>query len=185
MIATSYFAPRARTPRFLVSPLLLPGASLLIAVMPKAARASVAKTDRASALSVNDMVARLRAGGLPIAAIAEIIKVERKTIYSWLDGVAPREAHAARIEMLFKLFNGGKVDLRTLYRVWNRKLEHGNSIREMLAAEYLSEPAIRDALALLSPAMARHAKRDADRRAPADGARYPVIDEMPEAHGVE
>jgi hypothetical protein len=48
--------------------------------------------------TVQDMVVSLRDNGLPISAIAEIAKVERKTVYSWLDGTDVRETNAARVE---------------------------------------------------------------------------------------
>jgi hypothetical protein len=171
-IAVGYFRDRySRPSRLMISPRLMPTASLLVVI----------KTETAPALSVKDMVTYLRGGGLPIAAIAEIVKVERKTVYSWLDGVEAREAHATRVETLFGLLAKNKIDLRSLYRVWNRTLEHGSSIRQMLTADFLSEPAIKDALNILGPALAKHSERDAVRRAPRDGARNPVIDDMPEA----
>lgn len=162
--------PYSKSPRLAINPRLMPTASLLVVV----------KNDATTPLSVKDMVAHLRDGGLPIAAIAEVAKVERKTVYSWLDGADAREIHASRVEVLFKLLGTGMVDLRSLYRVWNRTLEHGFSVRQMLTADFLSEPAIKDALRILGPAMAKHSERDAVRRVPRDGARNPAIDEMPE-----
>jgi hypothetical protein len=161
--------------RMMINRRLMPTASLLV----------VTKTETAPALSVKDMVTHLRDGGLPILAIAEIVKVERKTVYSWLDGVDAREAHARRVETLFEVLAKSKIDLRSLYRIWNRTLEHGCSIRQMLTADFLSERAIKDALNVLGPALAKHSEHDAVRRAPRDGARNPVIDEMPEAGLVE
>ena len=150
---------------------LIPAASMLVIVMEASALA----------LSLKDMVTKLRDGGLPIAAIAEVVKVERKTVYGWLDGVEPRELHAKRIETLYRLLGKYGTDLRSLYRVWNRNLEHGFSIRHFLTAEPISELSVEAALDHLRLAMERHSARDVARRSPRKGARNPVIDEMPVA----
>ena len=111
----------------------------------------------------------LRDNGLPISAIAEIAKVERK-IYSWLDGTDVRETNAARVETLFRLLDAAVIDYRSLHRVWNRNLSHGASVKD----EFLSEKAISDALNELAPAIKRHLDReDASRYAPS--ASNPVI----------
>ena len=142
---------------------------------------SVAAPKSAGVLRADEMVAQLRNGGLPVAAVAEILKVERKTVYAWLGGTYPHQANAARIETLYALLGDGKVDLRNFYRVWNRKLEHLGSVHDLLTADYLDEPAIRSALEVLRPAIARHAEHAASRRPSAPGSGYPVIDEMPGA----
>jgi hypothetical protein len=130
--------------------------------------------------TVQDMVVSLRDNGLPISAIAEIAKVERKTVYSWLDGTDVRETNAARVETLFSLLDAAGIDYRSLHRVWNRKLSHGASIKEFLCVELLSEKAISDALNELAPAIKRHWERE-DARRYSPSASNPVIDEMPVA----
>lgn len=132
-------------------------------------------------LTVQEMVKQLRDNGLPIAAIAEIAKVERKTVYSWLDGTGVRNANADRIEILYRILVTAAVDYRSLYRVWNRKLGHGSSIKQFLCAEHLSEVAISDALEELLPAIKRHSEREDVRRPAPDAKNNPVIDEMPVA----
>jgi hypothetical protein len=131
-------------------------------------------------LTVQDMIRSLRDNGLPISAIAEIAKVERKTVYSWLDGTDVRETNAARVETLFRSLDLAAIDYRGLHRVWNRKLSNGHSIKEFLCAEFLSEKAISDALTELSPAIKRHSERDGVRLS-APSTSNPVIDEMPVA----
>jgi hypothetical protein len=132
------------------------------------------------ALTVQDMIRSLRDNGLPISAIAEIARVERKTVYSWLDGTDVRETNAARVEILFRLLDVAAIDYRSLHRVWNRKLSHGTSIKEFLCVELPSEKAISDALNELAPAIKRHLERE-DARRYAPSASNPVIDEMPVA----
>jgi hypothetical protein len=85
-------------------------------------------------LTVQDMVMSLRDNGLPISAIAEIAKVERK-IYSWLDGTDVRETNAARVETLFRLLDAAVIDYRSLHRVWNRNLSHGASVKELRVSQ--------------------------------------------------
>jgi hypothetical protein len=131
-------------------------------------------------LTVQDMVRSLRDNGLPISAIAEIAKVERKTVYSWLDGTDVRETNAVRVETLFRSLDAAAIDYRSLYRVWNRRLSHGSSIKDFLCAECLSERAISDAMNELSPAIKRHSERDGVRRS-SPTASNPAIDEMPVA----
>jgi hypothetical protein len=153
----------------------LPSASLLL-------RAVKTETKVHAALTVPEMVRAFRDNGLPISAIAEIAKVERKTVYSWLDGgVEVRGSKAARVEALYRLLSGATSDYRSLYRVWNRKLDHAHSIKELLCASDLSEPAIRDALKELSPVIKRYSERDASRQPSTGPAINPLVDEMPEA----
>lgn len=152
----------------------VPSASLLV-------RAVETKSGADPVLTVVEMIRAFRDKGLPVAAIAEIAKVERKTVYSWLDGgVDVRGSKAARVETLYQLLNA-TTDYRSLYRVWNRKLDHNHSIKDLLCAADLSDPAIRDALRELAPAIQRYAERDASRRPPRSAAGNPIINEMPVA----
>lgn len=153
----------------------LPSASLLV-------RAVETEASAEAVLTVPEMIRAFRDNGLPVAAIAEIAKVERKTVYSWLDGgVDVRGSKAARVEALYRLLSAATADYRSLYRVWNRKLDHDHSIRDLLCTADLSEPAIQDALQELAPAIQRYAERDASRRPTGSAASNPIIDEMPVA----
>ncbi len=151
---------------------LVPRASLLYHV--RAETKPVSKV----VLTVQEMIETLRDNGLPISAIAEIARVERKTVYSWLEGTDVREANVARVETLFRLLNAAAIDYRSLHRVWNRKLSHGASIKQFLCADFLSSKAISDALNELSPAIMRHSARDDARRSMPSATSNPVIDEM-------
>src|ERR1700722_18944739 len=51
-------------------------------------------------LSSNEIVAWLKNEGLPIALIAEITFVERKSVYAWLNGGAIRPYNQARLEKI-------------------------------------------------------------------------------------
>jgi hypothetical protein len=153
---------------------LVPGASFLFV------RAEASSTPT-FVLTVQKMVKRMRDQGLPISSIAEIAKVERKTVYSWLDGAEVREGNVARVDTLFRSLNACPVDYRSLHRVWNRKLHHGYSIKELLCADTLSGPAISNALSELSFVLKRHSEREESRGAVSGTTLNSVIDEMPVA----
>ena len=69
----------------------------------------------------------LRNGDLPISAIAEAMRVERKTIYSWLSGGDMRNANTQRAAQLHALLTGvAGVDIRTLYRFEHARGWHEN-----------------------------------------------------------
>lgn len=113
-------------------------------------------------LTVSEVVASLRAAGLPITAIAEAAQVERKTVYSWLDGAANvRESHSSRMAQLYNLLlPAGHRDLHNLYRMWSTPLMEGVTLRSLLAADSLDEKRIRSAVTTLMPkAEAQHKRR--------------------------
>lgn len=106
----------------------------------------------APALAVSEMAGNLRDAGLPVSAIAEAARVERKTVYSWLDGAAARESHASRMGQIHRaLLPDGRRDLRDLYRMWATPLADGTTLKSLLAAEALDAAAVRSALATLLP----------------------------------
>jgi hypothetical protein len=112
-------------------------------------------------LAVSEMTKNLKDAGLPISAIAEAARVERKTVYSWLDGAAVRESHTARIAQIHKgLLPDTRRDLRDIYRMWATPLADGTTLKSLLAAEDLDVPTIRAAVASLMP----NAEALADRR---------------------
>ncbi len=139
---------------------------------------------RPSSLTVHEIVRVMRENGFPISAIAEMARVERKTIYSWLDQTAVvRPQNDERIRSLFSLLKestGGHY--RQLYRVWNQKGADGRSLREDLAAEVLDPDAVRRRIEALGPTMERYAKFEAKREAkPPRHGGNPVLDDLPGA----
>lgn len=106
----------------------------------------------APSLTTKEMVVKLKEDGLPVAAIAEITGVERKTVYAWLSGGAVRSNNYNRIESIYKLLQEGKTsDLRSLYRFWNRKSEDGKSLSMALQEEPLNRNEVRERLVELWP----------------------------------
>lgn len=105
-----------------------------------------------ASLTAKEMVVQLKDDGLPVAAIAEITAVERKTVYAWLSGGAVRPGNHNRIESVFRLLQEDRqADLRSLYRFWNREFEDGSSLSTAFQADALDKDAIRAKLAELWP----------------------------------
>lgn len=96
-----------------------------------------------TALTVSEMVHDLREAGLPVSAIAEAARVERKTVYSWLDGTTDtREEHARRLKQVYQaLLPAGPRDLRGLYRMWFTPLATGATLKALLAADHFDKAA--------------------------------------------
>lgn len=132
-------------------------------------------------LTVQEMIRGMRDGGLPVSAIAEMACVERKTVYSWLDGIQAKADRVQRVEELYGVLSNAGVPFEGLWRVWERSLSSGTSLRTLLTSKDLDCSAILAASAELKPVVKRHASRAALRRTPAAGSRNPVLDEMPVA----
>ena len=66
------------------------------------------------------MVATLKSGGMPIAAIADILDVERKTVYSWLDaGIEANPVNYERLRRVHALLAAeASGSLRYFHQVW-------------------------------------------------------------------
>jgi hypothetical protein len=127
------------------------------------------------------MIASLRKGGLPITAIAEAMRVERKSIYSWLNGGDMRSANTQRAAQLHRLFIGAVagVDARNLYRFWNTPVAGQKTLRDLIVADNINEAATAAALNKLRPAALR--AMDTERKMARHGTGNPAIDELPEA----
>lgn len=139
-------------------------------------------TTRPSSLTVYEIVRVMRDNGLPVSAIAEMARVERKTIYSWLDQTAVvRPQNDERIRSLFSVLKeatGGHY--RQLRRVWNQKDADGRSLRDDLTAEVLDLAVVRERIKGLGPTIDRYVKFEAKRDArPPRQAGNPVLDSLP------
>lgn len=124
--------------------------------------------------TTQSMVAGLKEKGMPIAAIAEVVHVERKTVYSWLDnGVeASRGNNFDRLVALESVFASEAVgSLRFYHRFWERKANGKQTLKEVLIAEDIDEDAARGIVTALRPtvqqAMRSGARRKAESASPA------------------
>jgi hypothetical protein len=131
------------------------------------------------AMTVQEMVAVLRDGAMPISAIAEAMRVERKTVYSWLNGNEVRGANAQRAALVHSLMTGvPDVDVRNVYRFWNTPVDGERTLRDVLTAEVIDEHAARSAMEGLRPAAQRAI--GSERRMSRQGPGNPILDELPE-----
>lgn len=124
-----------------------------------------AQTDQI-APTTQDIVAKLKAKGMPISGLSEVLHVERKTVYSWLDdGV---EANASNYQRLSEIFDVFKTEadgsLRFYHRLWQRKLPDGSVLKDLLTATSLNKEALVHTLDVLRPAVLRAMKIDNERK---------------------
>ena len=151
------------------------------AIASFAPRAKTGQLRATSPVSAQEMIASLRKGGLPITAIAEAMRVERKSIYSWLNGGDMRSANTQRAAQLHRLFIGAVagVDARNLYRFWNTPVAGQKTLRDLIVADNINEAATAEALNKLRPAAFRAMKTE--RKMARHGTGNPAIDDLPEA----
>lgn len=108
--------------------------------------------------NAQSMVAALKSKGMPIAAIAEVVQVERKTVYSWLDsGVEPtRGNNFERLASLGSAFASEETgSLRFYHRFWQRSLSGGRTLKAILTAENIDIAQAREAIDELRPSVQR------------------------------
>ena len=151
------------------------------AIASFAPRAKTGQLRATSPVSAQEMIAGLRKGGLPISAIAEAMRVERKSIYSWLNGGDMRSANTQRAAQFHRLFIGAVagVDARNLYRFWNTPVDGQKTLRDLIVAENLNEAATAAALNKLRPAALR--AMETERKMARQGKDNPEIDDLLEA----
>lgn len=124
-----------------------------------------AQTDQ-TILTAQDLVVQLKAKGMPISGLSEVLHVERKTIYSWLDdGVEANDSNYQRLRDVFGLFEAEEDgSLRFFHRLWQRKLPDGSTLKDQLTAVHLNKDALARALDVLRPAVSRAMKVDTQRK---------------------
>jgi hypothetical protein len=112
-------------------------------------------------LSSNEIVKWLKNEGLPIALIAEITFVERKSVYAWLNGGAIRPHNQERLEKIYTLLNENKIaDLRNLYRFWSRVIPNQRPLSLLFQDKDLEEKSIKLVLSHLWPLAEKEQKRE-------------------------
>ncbi len=151
------------------------------AIASFAPRAKTGLFRATSPVSAQEMIASLRKGGLPISAIAEAMRVERKSIYSWLNGGDMRSTNIQRAAQLHRLFTGAVagVEARTLYRFWNTPVDGQKTLRDLIIADNINEAAVASTLNKLRPAALRAI--EIERKMTRQGTGNPAIDDLPEA----
>jgi|GEM_PF-4590289 len=103
-------------------------------------------------LTPNQIVLFLRNDGLPISIIAEIMKVQRSTVYAWLKNGKIQSHNQLRLEKLYSLLTEEKqASLLHLHVFWNRHLSFETTISQLLTEEDLQPHFIKMALQELWP----------------------------------
>lgn len=130
--------------------------------------------------TAHEIIKWLRDEGLPIAAIADIAKVERKSVYAWINGGVIKPQNQERLEKLYRLLSEGSSEhLLYLYRYWNRQLSTGSSLGALLREDILNSQVIKASLSELRP-FAMKAKKLAEINKKNIGKHNPYLQEMPE-----
>lgn len=124
---------------------------------------------RKAAVTTQEMVAGLKTKGMPIAALADVLDVERKTVYSWLDdGIEANATNYDRLRLVHELLaDEADGSLRFFHRFWERMVPNGPSLKDALMAQEIDVEAVRAALGELRPAVTRSMQADAERKASA------------------
>lgn len=122
---------------------------------------------RIAVLSSQEVVKWLRDEGIPVAVIAEIAGVERKSVYAWLGGGAVKPHNQERLEKIYTLLYEGKLtNLRYLYRFWSRSIIGKQSLGLLFEEKILDEASIRHALTQLWPLAKKEALRESASNVP-------------------
>lgn len=111
--------------------------------------------------TAKEIASWLRDEGLPIAIIAEISNVERKTIYSWLSGGPAKDYNIDRLNKIYILLNEKKqADLRNLYRLWNRPVIDKKPLKILFSEKKLDILSIKQTLTALWPIAKKNMELD-------------------------
>jgi len=102
--------------------------------------------------STQQIVKWMRDEGMPISTIADIMNVERKSVYAWLQGSACHEHNKEKLELVHLLLSENKIaSLRNLYRFWSRKVLEDKSLAILFHETFLDKRSIRIVLKKLWP----------------------------------
>jgi hypothetical protein len=116
-----------------------------------------------SHVSLQEMVAELKAKGCPVTTIAEIAGVERKTVYSWFDGTKPQADREDRVASVYPMLKEAVgSDFGVLHRVWRSKTREGASLESIFSSADVELAAVRDQLAYVQSSITN--LRTADER---------------------
>lgn len=111
----------------------------------------------------HDLVVELRDAGMPMSAIAELVGVQRKTVYSWLnDRIVADPCNHDRLSEIATLLLGEPLgSLKFLPRHWDRQLPDGmGTLKEILKSDPMNKLLARNALDALRPAILRSCRQD-------------------------
>ncbi|WP_137157449.1 hypothetical protein [Rhizobium sp. FKL33] len=105
----------------------------------------------------------MKSRGLPVTVIASLMRVERKTVYSWLSDAQPRREAQERLALVYPVLDaafGG--NFKTIHRLWGTKDRLGVTLEALLTTEDVNVAALQRHLETFAPAIRRYAAQDAD-----------------------
>lgn len=132
-------------------------------------------------LEFGEMVANLRDNGLPVSVIADLMQVERKSVYAWISGTHPRQDARERLSDAYPILDeafGGQF--KAMHRVWRLKDTEGTTLERLCTADQIDTVALKKFLASFAPTIKRYAKLDGDSK-PVVSGRNPLLDDFPVA----
>jgi hypothetical protein len=130
--------------------------------------------------SLRDMVADLNQNGFPVSLIAELVNVEHKTVYNWINETATfhRETEdrvASVYPVLKKAFDRNFAIMR---RVWRTKSREGDSLESICTSKTIDVAKLEKHLASTAASIARNAVHDG-RGKHEDAGEVPAFGEHP------
>lgn len=135
-----------------------------------------------SSLNAREIIEWLRKEGLPVSAIADIARVERKSVYAWINDGPVRHQNYERLDKLYRVFSEGtQLSLLDIYRYWKRTLSNGKSLAFLLTEEDLDDKAIKKALLEIEPLAKKTQRLTSQARKTQQTKNNPLLDEMGEA----
>ena len=106
----------------------------------------------ASRLTPSQIILFFKNDGLPMSIIADIMKVQRSTVYAWLKNGKMQSHNQLRLEKLHNyLIEEKQASLLHLYVFWNRQLSFGTTLSYLLSESDLQSYQIKKALLELWP----------------------------------
>ena len=128
-----------------------------------------------------EIIECLQSDGLPIAVIAEMMQVQRKSVYAWLDGGQINPPNEERLLCIDRLLNYPKsFKLKQLYRMWNREID-GTTLRTLFKDDQLDQERINQMIQKLEPVAQKYQDQENQRSTKSNASRSREPNERPEA----
>lgn len=135
----------------------------------------------AAQLDFSEMITNLRDNGFPVSLIADLMRVERKSVYAWFSGSQPRQDARDRLSEVYPIleeaFDG---QYKTMHRLWKLKDADGMTLERLCTADPFDSGALKKFVTGFEPTIRRYARQDANRK-PVVGGRNPLLDDFPVA----
>lgn len=123
-------------------------------------------------------IREMQQNGLPVSVIADVMRVERKSVYAWMKDTQPRRDAVDRLTAVYPILKDGfGTNLKTVHRMWKTKDRAGVTLEELLTAQTIDAAAVDRYLATFASAIKRYAAQDAALWS--NGKGNAILDEMP------